>query len=136
MDPSLTVSTLKPMVGMVVTTSPSLSLYKMVVLPVCVKSVCVCVCWWWRHAWVKCRVRVLDQACYSGVGVQVGVFVHASAFVRARAGVGVYAKGVSVSMHVCARACVRGYPRHRGRPSKYASPSCRLGRAREGRGER
>jgi len=29
----LTVSTLKPMVGMVVTTSPSFSLYKMVVLP-------------------------------------------------------------------------------------------------------
>ena len=32
-ETKLTVSTLKPMVGMVVTTSPSLSLYKMVVLP-------------------------------------------------------------------------------------------------------
>ena len=100
----------------------------MVVLPVCVCVLVVAACVG-EMSGARARPGVLQWG-------RCTVFVHASAFVRARAGVGVYAKGVSVSMHVCARACVRGYPRHRGRPSKYASPSCRLGRAREGRGER
>ena len=35
----VTVSTLKPIVGIVVTTSPNLSLYKIVVLPAAVKGI-------------------------------------------------------------------------------------------------